>query len=171
MMGKKIISFSVNRPKLVVIISLAIILAFGIQIRKISVDTDPENMLSPTEPVRVSHNQTKKEFNLHDFIVLGIVNSQDPDGVFNPKTLDHIYSITRQIQKIPGVISYDLISPSTMDTILQAGPGSVRFDWLMKDPPKDRQGAIRIKQNALDNPMLKGTLVSEDGKAICLKRT
>ncbi len=168
MISKKIVSFSVNRPKLVVILSLAIILAFGIQIRKIRVDTDPENMLSPTEPVRVSHNQTKKEFTLHDFIVLGIVNNQDPDGVFNPKTLEHIYSITRQIKKIPGVISYDLISPSTMDTIIQAGPGSVRFDWLMKYPPKDRQGAIDIRQMALDNPMLKGTLVSEDGKAICL---
>ncbi|MBN1227747.1 MAG: MMPL family transporter, partial [Deltaproteobacteria bacterium] len=168
MISKKIVSFSVNRPKLVIIFSLAIILALGIQIRKIKVDTDPENILSSTEPVRLSHNETKKEFNLHDFIIVGIVNEHDPDGVFNPKSLDHIYSITQQIEKIPGVITNDLMSPSTMEAIIQAGPGAVRFEWLMDHPPKDRQGALEIRQRALDNPLLKGTLVSEDGKAISL---
>ncbi len=167
-MGKKIVAFSINNPKRVLLLSFLLVLILGFQIRKIQIDTDPENMLPETEPVRVTHNAVKKEFSLHDFLVLGIVNEKHEDGVFTPRALSNIHSLTQEIKKINGVLSYDILSPSTVDTILQAGPGSIRFEWLMGSAPKDRAKALEIRQNAQDNPMLQGTLVSEDGKAVAL---
>ncbi len=61
----------------------------------ITVDTDPENMLSPDEPVRVFHDEMKKRMDLHDMIVVGVVNEHDPNGVFNPSSLGKIYELTR----------------------------------------------------------------------------
>ena len=80
----RITSYSVNHYRLVTIIMVLFTLGLGAFIPLIKVDTDPENMLSKGEPVRVFHNQTKKDFALSDIVVLGVVNNKDPNGVFNP---------------------------------------------------------------------------------------
>jgi len=38
----------------------------------------------------------------------------------------------------------------------------------MKKPPSNQAQALEIRDKAMSNPLLKGTLVSEDGKAVCL---
>ncbi len=121
----------------------------------------------------------KREFTLHDMIVLGIVNEKDPDGVFNPESLKKIHELTLYAEtlqwpdpdkpgKEKGVISIDLLAPSKVDSIEQGGPGVVKFEWLMAKPPKTRAEARAIRDRARNNPLLNGTLLSEDGKALCL---
>ncbi|MCI5119171.1 MAG: hypothetical protein D3913_14770, partial [Candidatus Electrothrix sp. LOE1_4_5] len=73
------IQLSLHKPKLVTAIMVVLTLIIGAFIVKVHVDTDPENMLSEDEAVRVFHNQTKKEFGLYDVVVLGVVNEQNPD--------------------------------------------------------------------------------------------
>ena len=167
-MFRRIIEFSINRPgRVLTIIGIVLLISMS-QFIKIKVDTDPENMLSKDEFVRVFHNDIKKEFGLHDFIVVGIVNDKDSDGVFNPLTLEKIYKITDAAKKIDGVIAYELMSPSTKDDIEQAGIGAVRFKWLMGPPPYTKEEALKIRDRAMDNPMFYGTIVSENGKALCI---
>jgi len=142
----------------------------------ITIDTDPENMLPADEPVRVFHNQMKKELSLYDMVVVGVVNDKHPDGVFNPKTLADIYELTEYAKTLrwqeddreKGVVEVDLIAPSTVDNIEQGGLGVVKFEWLMSQPPKTKEDAITIRQKAQRIPFLNGTLLSEDGKAICI---
>jgi predicted RND superfamily exporter protein len=125
-------------------------------------------MLSEKEFVRRFHHDVKKEFTLHDFIILGIVNEKDADGVFNPATLEKVYNVTESVKEIEGVITREIIAPSTKDNIRQAGLGSVRFEWLMGRPPYTDQAAWDIRAEAKDNPLFDGTLVSENGKALCV---
>ena len=99
---------------------------------------------------------------------MGVVNEKDPDGVFNPTSLRNIHQLTRGIERIDGVIRPDLLSISTVDNISQGGPGVVRFDWLMKDPPQTREEARAIRASAERLPTIRGTLLSEDGKAITI---
>jgi len=107
----------------------------------ITIDTDPENMLPADEAVRVFHNQMKKELSLYDMVVVGIVNDKHPDGVFNTETLANIYALTEYAKTLrwqedgqeKGVVEVDLIAPSTVDNIEQAGLGVVRFEWLMQE--------------------------------------
>ena len=171
--GRRIIQFSINKPKVVTTIMVVMTLVLGALIARVHVDTDPENMLSADEFVRIFHDRTKKDFNLHDVVVLGVVNEQHEDGVFNPKTLKKIqilseYAATLSDPKHPErkVVARDLIAPNNIDNIEQAGPGQVKLDWLMKEAPTSREEALRIRDQAMDNPLLKGTLVSEDGKAM-----
>uniref|UniRef100_UPI004056064F efflux RND transporter permease subunit n=1 Tax=Candidatus Electrothrix sp. TaxID=2170559 RepID=UPI004056064F len=172
-LSTRVIQLSLHKPKIVTAIMVVLTLIIGAFIVKVHVDTDPENMLSEDEPVRVFHDQTKKEFGLYDVVVLGVVNEHNPDGVFNPETLQRVYTLSKFAATLSDpddperrVVSRDIIAPDNVDNIIQAGLGQVRFEWLMKKPPKTREEALKIRDAALDNPLLKGTMVSEDGKAL-----
>ncbi|MBN1904815.1 MAG: RND transporter, partial [Deltaproteobacteria bacterium] len=145
-------------------------------LNSLRVDTDPQNMLPADEPVRVLNDSMKKDLQLYDMVVVGIVNEKHPDGVFNPGTLTNIYELTKFVKTLhwtengeeKGIVEADLIAPSTVDNIEQGGLGVVKFEWLMPKPPQTRDEAIAIREKALNIPFLNGTLVSEDGKAIAI---
>jgi len=186
---------AVDRPGLVstiMVVSLAALLAVSVlpsiwpttfaPLHSVEIDTDPENMLAADEPVRLFHDQAREEFDLYDLVVVGIVNESDPDGVFNPDTLQRIHALTDHVQDlsdpeapegqtghaIRGVVGVDVIAPSNVDDIRQAGPGQVAFSWLMETPPDTRAEAREIRDRAMRIPMLRDTMVAGDGKAIAL---
>jgi hypothetical protein len=59
--GSSLIQVSIKRPKLVTAIMVLVTLILGLMIVNVKVDTDPENMLSEDEAVRVFHTHMKKE--------------------------------------------------------------------------------------------------------------
>jgi predicted RND superfamily exporter protein len=176
---ERITAISIKHYKGVTVIMVLFTLILGALIPMIKVDTDPENMLSEEEAVRVFHNQTKEKFALNDIVVVGIVNNKHAAGVFNPESLTKIHELTEfaktlqwQDEENPakqiGVVEVDMLTPSTVDDISQGGPGTIKLEWLMKSPPATQDRALEIRERAKSNPLLYGTLISEDGKAICL---
>lgn len=133
-----------------------------------TVDTDPENMLSADEPARLAHNAHKKRFNLHDAIVVGVVDEHAKEGVFTPDTLRRVHELTNYAKGLEGVIGSDVMSPSTVDDMTNAGAGVVKFDYLMPNPPKTIEEAAKLSERIKRQPFLDGTLVSEDGKALAI---
>lgn len=191
--GGRMAKFSTEHPRMVTGVMTAVTLAmltlallpsiwpqqFGM-LHPLVVDTDPENMLPEDEDVRVFHNAMKKEMSLYDMVVVGIVNEEHPQGVFNPESLQRIHELTEFAKGLrwpdpdnpgeeEGVIEIDIIAPSTVDNISQGEqPGFVDFSWLMKQPPQSEEEALSIRRKAQRIPFLNGTMVSEDGKAIAL---
>ncbi|MDD2558458.1 MAG: hypothetical protein RBR43_03240 [Desulfuromonadaceae bacterium] len=45
----------------------------------------------------VFHNEIKHKYALYDFVIVGIVNEDDPHGVFNVATLQRIDHLTHQL--------------------------------------------------------------------------
>jgi uncharacterized protein len=171
----KITNYCLGHYRRVTAAMVIFTLVLGAFIPLIRVDTDPENMLSETEPVRTFHNLTKEDFALSDIVVLGIVNNEDPNGVFNVASLGKIYELTEfartwHSEHDPNdrVIEVDLMAPSLVDHISQGGPGVVKFEWLMPKPPTTEAEALEIREKAMSNPLLHGTVISEDGRALCL---
>lgn len=148
-------------------------------VKPIRVDTDPENMLSEHEPVRLFHHRMKERFNLNDMVVVGVVNEKHPNGVFNPASLKRVYELTRFAKtltwkengKDAGVVEVDIIAPSMVDSI-EPGMGMIKFEWLMRTPPETQEEADEILRKALRIPFLKDTLVStkggKPGEAVCI---
>lgn len=167
MILNKIVEKSLDHPKTVLIIYALITVVLLLQFPKIAVDTDPENMLYADEPARVAHREFKGEFALHDSIVVGVVDETNPDGVFTPETLTRISQVTAEIAKIDGVIAYDIISPTTTDDITGAG-GTLTIEPLMRGEVAGRREALRVRDAALSNPILKDMLVSGDGRAVAI---
>jgi uncharacterized protein len=172
---QSVIRFSLDHYKLITWIMVIVTLTLGAFMPLIKVDTDPENMLSEHEAVRVFHEQTKQDFVLNDIVVLGIINEKNPNGVFNVNSLNRIYELTEyaktwrsQADPNEGVVEVDIMAPSLVDHISQGGPGVVKFEWLMAKPPSTEAEALAVRDRAMSNPLLKGTIVSEDGKALCI---
>jgi len=176
---RRIVEFSLDHYKLVTAVMVIFTVVCAAFIPLIKVDTDPENMLSEDEAVRVFHHQTKEDFVLNDIVVVGVVNNEDPNGVFNPQSLARIYELTEYAKTLQwpspedpnqtiGVVEVDLLAPSMVDHISQGGPGVIRFEWLMPEPPQTQAEALAVRDKALSNPLLKDTVVSGDGHAISL---
>ena len=137
---------------------------------QISIDTDPENMLSQDAPARIFHNQIKTDFLMRDMIVVGLVSKS---SVFTPETLTVIEHLTNDILLLDGVIAQDLMSLSVVDNIRQltneqgVNQGIV-FEYLMKQAPTSSQASSEIQQAVKRLPMLNNTLVSGDDKAVAI---
>ena len=179
--------FAVRRPRtvlaLMVLSTLGLAVAAALPsvwaparsvLTEVTVDTDPENMLSEDEPVRVFHHDMKERFGLWDMIVVGVVDEEHPEGVFHADALGRIHRLATFAKTLRwpdpddesatiGVIEVDLIAPSTVETVEQAGLGAVRFEWLLPEPPASDAEALEIRERARRIPFLDGTLISEDG--------
>lgn len=212
----KMTTFSIRFPWAVIALALIVTVFFGSQFPKVSFDNDPENMLAEDESIRVFHNAVKARYSLYDFVIVGIVNEEHEDGVFNVGTLGRIDALTRELISLrrnaeglpeiirdnapyapdlertgawerglanvfgsdtrrlftddgsPAIIAAEIISPSVVDNIRQAERGQLAIEYLMEQAPATREEALAIRDNAMNNPLYKGTLVSEDGKAIAL---
>jgi predicted RND superfamily exporter protein len=213
--------FGIRHPWLSIALIAVMAAGFMAQFPKVKFDNDPENMLDNNEAVRVFHREVKARYALFDFVIVGVVNDTDPDGIFNVETLSRIHRLTGELMSLqrdpeglPRVISRDgegpetvrtldlrpsggwkrllaaafrhdpnrlftkdgesaliareLIAPSVVDNIKQAGLGSLKIEYLMENPPRTREEAQSIRRDAMDNPLYNGTLVAEDGRAICL---
>ena len=164
----KLVAISTHKPLWIYAVLLLLTLGIGSQIPRITIDTDPENMLAADHPARTFHNQTKANFAMHDAIVVGVVNETDANGVYNTTSLSDIFDLTQSILAIDGVVDADLMSISTVDNISQAGPGTIRFEWMMPDAPVSDAAAQQIQTNIERLPLLYDTLVSQNGKAAAI---
>jgi predicted RND superfamily exporter protein len=163
-----LLELALRRPRTIFVLTLLLTVALGSQLPRIKIDTDPENMLPAEQADRVFHNEVKEEMALHDAIVVGLVEPTHPDGIYNPASLGALHRATEQILELEGVVARDLMALSVADNIDQAGPGTVRFEWLMPEPPQTREAALAIRSHVERLPLLKDTLASGDGKAAAI---
>jgi predicted RND superfamily exporter protein len=161
-------TYATEHPRTVYAAVLVLTLALGALIPRIQIDTDPENMLPADQPERLFHRSVKADFALYDFLVVGLVNEEHPDGVYNPETLARLHRLTRTAQETEGVVAHEVLSLATVDDVRSEGAGTVRFDWMMRDAPTSAAEAARIREATARQPMLRGTLVSEDDRAAAL---
>ncbi|MEK7408379.1 MAG: MMPL family transporter [Acidobacteriota bacterium] len=160
-----LVSFSVDHPRMVIAIILLITLGFASQLPKITTDTDPKHMLPVTSPVRQYNDQVEREFELHaDNLVVGIVNER---GVVNRETLSHIAELTRQIQRIPGVVVRDVASFTTIDNVT-VEDGNLRVSPLLSDVPSSETELENLRKTLRENPLLLNRVISADGRATAI---
>ncbi|HUV29783.1 MAG TPA: MMPL family transporter [Acidobacteriota bacterium] len=164
-MKKGLTDFSIRRPWLVIAIAVAVTAFFAAQFPRIKIDTDPQNMLESDEPTRLLHSATKEDFDLHDFIAVGVVKQPT---AFTADMLNRIYRITAEILQIDGVIVRDILAPSTVDDIEQGPGGMLVVKPLMGGEIASDEEAAYILTRILDNPILRGKLASDDGQAVAL---
>jgi predicted RND superfamily exporter protein/outer membrane lipoprotein-sorting protein len=166
MVHERFISISMKYPRAVMVAVAILMVAAAAMLPRIKIDTDPENMLPADQVARVFHNQVKEDFTLWDMMVVGVVNDSHPNGIYNPTTLTRVHELTREIMKIDGVIRQDLMSLSSVDNITQDGPGVVRFEWMLSEPPETDEAALEIRDAVKRLPTMEGTIVSEDNRAV-----
>jgi len=164
-MKTSVIRLATERPRSVYAVVVALVAVTAALMIRIEIDTDPENMLPADQQDRVFHNLVEDRFVLHDAIVVGLVNREHPDGIYNPESLAGLHELSRSILALDGVIEPDLMSLAVVDNISQQGPGTIRFEWMMRDAPVTAEQSLAIRDKVARLPLLMDTLVSGDGRA------
>src|SRR3972149_7354635 len=163
-MLSKITLFALNRPKTVIGLVLVATVLFASQFPRIKIDTDPENMLEADQPDRVFYDRMKKEFGIHDLIVVGIV---DEKGIFRPESLERIARATSEILKIKGVVIEDVVSLTTTDNVKSSG-GLLDIHPVMREVPATSEAIAQLRRDIAENPFLDEKVASRDGTAVAL---
>jgi predicted RND superfamily exporter protein len=167
-MKHAIIRLATGRPRTVYAVIVLLVAITGALMTRIQIDTDPENMLSADQGDRMFHNEVEKRFAYHDTIVVGLVNNDHANGVYNVRSLAALRSLSDSILALDGVVSPDLASLATFDNIEQEDPGTIRFEWLMRDAPATAEQSVEIRDKVSRLPLLMDSLVSGDGKAAAI---
>ncbi len=158
----RLAAISLSHPWRVIGLTILVTLAFAVQFPKIAIDTDPKHMLPATSPVRQYNDQVEKDFALHaDVLVLGIVNER---GIVNGKTLSRIRDLTGEIQKMPGVISRDVVSFSTIDDMTAEG-NDLAVRRLLGRAPQSELDLEALRKHLLENPLFVNRIISPDATA------
>ena len=160
-----LVEFSVEHPKLVVILTVLITMLFMTQFPKIRIDTNPKSMLPATSDVRVWNDEVEKTFGLYeDMIALGIVNEK---GILNKDTLASIQRITDEVLKIKGVAARDVSSFTTIDNVT-AENQTLIVAPLMTQVPEDTIGIEHLRKMLQENPLFLNRIISKDGKTTAI---
>lgn len=162
----RLVEFAVNHPKLVVTLALLVTVALAIPISGARIDTDPENMLDVTEPVRQIHARIKDDFNLADYLVVGFVDETAP--VMTADFTERLARLVATVEDLEGVVADDILAPSTVDDIYRTADGA-----LVVGPLTDERAGIAgaqpsVAEKVSQNPILAGKLASADGKAVAV---
>ncbi|OGQ46360.1 MAG: hypothetical protein A3H42_02795 [Deltaproteobacteria bacterium RIFCSPLOWO2_02_FULL_46_8] len=163
-MLEKLTHFSLKRPKTVIAVAVLVTLFFGLQFPKIAIDTDPENMLEADQPERLFYEEVKKDFGIHDLIVVGIRNTK---GIFTPDSLRGIQEATDEIVKIPGVVVPDIISLTTTDNV-RSEDNLLKIHPVMETIPKTDDDVARLRGQIAENPFLIEKIASKDGTSVAV---
>ncbi|TKS58430.1 MAG: hypothetical protein EWM72_02969 [Nitrospira sp.] len=152
----------VDFPRLTIGVILLLTFWAIFQLPKITTDTDPENMLEPDAPVRVSHESTKRTFGIHELIVVGFESERD---LFNVEDLTKLFRINRETLNIKGVIIPDVLSLVTTDTMRKSGD-TLEIRKLLEHPPQTQEDVRQLKETLLGNPLFREKLISQDGRRV-----
>ncbi len=163
-MLKRLIWLSMDYPRTAILLVVLVTIAFGTQFPKIHIDTDPENMLPAEQADRVLYNRAKRDFGIHDLIVLGIT---DEAGMFRPEALSRVARVVERVLGIHGVITADVISLTTTDDV-RSKDGLLDVRPLMVRIPENQAGIEALRAAIADNPLFTDKLASRDGTALAI---
>jgi predicted RND superfamily exporter protein len=108
-LSMRLVETSIARPRRVLWFAAIITAVTAVGFLRVAVDTDPENMLSSSHPVRVLNADVREQFGIGDMIAVGF---SDPAGgsMVTAKRLNAVRSLHHDITTTPGVSADQTVS-------------------------------------------------------------
>jgi len=123
---------------------------------RLLLDTSIEQMLPSDDEDVQYYQQIRKVFGSDETLLLVVRRA---DGVIQPGLLATLSRLTQRIEHVEGVDR--VLSLANAPNIRSAG-GDLDVAPLYEEPPRDAAELARIRHDLLDNPLLRGTLISKD---------
>lgn len=131
---------------------------FRLQIR-----TDGHALMPRDHPVVRFDAEVRERFEIRDPIVV-LIESKDPNGIFNLPTLTAVRDLTDRLARLPGVGAENVMSLAT-EKRDRVYPGTLNFRPFLDPLPDDAFWMDALKSDLDAGAILTGTLVSRDRKA------
>lgn len=153
---QKLMQFSYANPRSVIFIIFIVSLFAAFQVPHLQHDPSSESMTLSDDPARDLYEDTLKTFGSDKITVIFV---RDPD-LFSPRALERLEDLVYSLEDLPGVTRVEsLFSVTRFINEGGALDPSPLLDWV----PETNQEALRIRQDALSNPMLVDILASRGG--------
>jgi len=160
----KFADFVIRHRLLVLCIIGAITLAFGWQMRKLTISTNFNELLPQDHEYIKIHNEFRETFGGANFLVT-MVSVKEGD-IFNTKTLEKVRHITNELEKVPGVDRYKILSMASRKIknpkITSWGMEATPLMW--PEVPKTEQEMKKLREAVYSNEAYYGSYVSFDSK-------
>ncbi len=156
--------FVVAHPWMVFLASLFLSAVLGAGTMRLSVDTDPENVVPENNHYIALDRKIRKEFGGRNFVAIAVV---PPSGtIWRSEVLQVVYDITFDLLNARGVIPQNVVSLSSPYVrIPRDQGGTLTIDYLMRDVPENETGIAALRELYLSEPLVRGTVVSDDERA------
>lgn len=105
---KKLADFIIKRRLLVLLIIIGITAFFAYRMRTLTLSTNFNELLPKTHEYIKVHNDFRKTFGGANFLVI-MVSVKEGD-IFNTPTLEKIRYITNELEALPGIDRYKIVS-------------------------------------------------------------
>jgi len=155
---KHIMAWIADHPVIMLVVIGLITLGFASQLPKIKIDSSAEGMMVEGDPERLTYDKAKEKFGSDDLTVV-IVKTKDT--VFSERVLNVIKRITDEIDAIDEVKK--IVSLTSVNNIKGEGE-FLNTEQLIVEVPTDLEEIQTIRENALQNNIFVGNIVSSDGK-------
>jgi len=144
-----------NRKKIIVVI-LLLVVAVGTQLRHLTMDTSTEGFLHESDPMRLAYDEFRDQFG-RDEKLLVAVKTKD---VFD---LDFLKKLEKLHKRLESELPYIEEVNSLINARNTYGDkDSLIVEDLFEELPKVQADLAPQKQRAINNPLFKNLLYSED---------
>src|SRR3954470_1283478 len=154
---------SMARPRRAIAAMTVVTLAMAPGLLRLQLRTDGHALMPVDDPAILFDAEVRDHFHLRDPIVV-LVESSRPEGIYNLDTLRRVRDLSAALARLPGVGPGEVMSLATehRDRVY---PGTLNFRPYL-DPLPDTPQLMEMLRGDVDAAaILKGTLVSADGKA------
>ena len=143
-----LVNLSMERPKRVVLVAVLLTVVFAAAFVRISIDTDPENMLAADAPVRLRNADMRETFGTGDMIVVGVFSGE---RLVNPKFMAEAFTFHDALAEMDGVAEATMISVRTAS---------------QDAAPTTNEEAEALAERIAADPLLGGNVLSGDGDTL-----
>lgn len=158
-MKEKLFSFVLRRPFLVLLASIVLVMVAASGAQKLVFKSDYRVFFSPENPQLIAYESMQNTFNKSDNVSFIVIPAEG--DVFTPDTLGVINQITSAAWQVPYSTRVDSIT-NFQHTWAEEDDMIVE-DLVFEDAELNTDELKRIRDIALDEPLLLNKLVSEQG--------
>ncbi|TBR15149.1 MAG: RND transporter [Rugosibacter sp.] len=153
-----------RRTWVVALIALSTII-LGLAALRLEVTTHFSDLLPATHPYVKVHERYKEKFGGTNVITIMI--EPESGDIFQRKVLEKIRDITRSLQYVDAVNSYQIISLASkkLKDIRASTYGIETMPLMWPDVPENESGIQALRRSVVSNPFAYGAYVSRDLKA------
>lgn len=159
--------FIVRRRILVLLLSLLLTAALGLQLRNLAVIVDADELLPRDHPYVSVTERVQAVFGNRFTVVIGV--SPNSGDVFTPETLGKVVAVTNALIATPGVTPgniQSLAAPRAKD--IAGNADGLVVSRLLARVPTSVAEARSVKDRFDANPAYRDVLVSKDGRTAAI---
>ena len=157
-----ILQLSLKRPFISAIILLLIIVFGFYNLKTLNIDTSERSLIIQNDPELAYYDETIKTFISDNIEMLYI----EDDDLFSYEKLSKIEKLLFELEEIEGIVKteslFNVTNFKSIDDFLNLDPF---IDYI----PDDQAEIDNIKNDALNNSIIRSNLVSEDGREFIIK--